>query len=82
VRRSCEYYVALAALDVVAVPMRLAELVQNRVTLSFEYWRLVKGREELVACGEQQVAAVRREGGQLAPTAVPAALREALAAYR
>ena len=57
--------------------MRLAELVQNRITLAFEYWR----GEELVARGEQQVACMTHEAGRLVPAPVPPSLREALAAY-
>ena len=32
-----------------AVRMRLAEMVQNRVTMRYEYWRTKDGQEELVA---------------------------------
>ena len=71
---SCEYFSELCAFDEVTVRMRLAELVQNRIKLSFEYWR----GPELVAKGEQQVACMKREGKTLSPTAVPHSLREAL----
>ena len=81
VRCSCEYFAELTVFDEVIVRMRLAELVQNRMTLGFEYWRRKDGREELVARGEQQVACMKREGDRLAPAPVPASLREALAAY-
>ena len=81
VRCSCEYFAELGAFDEVIVRMRLAELVQNRITLAFEYWRKKNGEEELVARGEQQVAAMRREGGRLASAPVPQSLRDALAAY-
>jgi enediyne biosynthesis thioesterase len=81
VRCACEYLAELAAFDEIIVRMRLADLVQNRITLAFEYWRVKSGQEELVARGEQQVAAMRREGGRLVPTVVPASLKEALAAY-
>lgn len=81
VRCSCEYFAELAVFDEVIVRMRLAELVQNRITLSFEYWRRKDGSEELVARGEQQIACMRREGGVLAPAPVPQSLRQALAAY-
>ena len=77
VRCSCEYFAELTAFDEVVVRMRLAELLQNRITLAFEYWR----GEELVARGEQQVACMKREGSRVVPTAVPPSLREALAAY-
>src|SRR5580700_7716573 len=36
---SCEYLAELTAFDEVVVRMRLAELVQNRMRLAFEYWR-------------------------------------------
>jgi enediyne biosynthesis thioesterase len=80
-RCSCEYLDELAAFDQVAVRMRLGELVQNRLSLLFEYWRLGRDGETLVARGEQQVACMRRDGGRLVPAPVPAALRSALAAY-
>jgi enediyne biosynthesis thioesterase len=78
---SCEYFVELTAFDEVIVRMRLAELVQNRMRLVFEYWRLKNGAEELVARGEQQIACMRRNGEKLSPAPVPQTLREALAAY-
>ncbi len=78
---SCEYFAELMAFDEVIVRMRLAELVQNRMRLAFEYWRRKDGHEELVARGEQQIACMRREGDKMVPTAVPKSLREALAAY-
>jgi enediyne biosynthesis thioesterase len=77
VRCACEYFVELAAFDEVMVRMSLAELLQNRITLVFEYWR----GEELVARGEQQVACMKREGERLSPAPVPPSLREALVAY-
>lgn len=77
VRCSCEYFAELTAFDEVIVRMGLAELLQNRITLLFEYWR----GEELVARGEQQVACMKQEGERLVPAPVPPSLREALAAY-
>jgi enediyne biosynthesis thioesterase len=59
------------------VRMRLGEVVQNRITLLFEYWR----GEELVARGEQLVACMRRQGNETVPTPIPPALREALRPY-
>lgn len=76
-RCSCEYLAELTAFDEVIVRMGLAELLQNRLTLAFEYWR----GEELVARGEQEVACMKREGERLVPAAIPPSLREALAAY-
>jgi enediyne biosynthesis thioesterase len=78
---SCEYFAELTAFDEIIVRMRLAELVQNRMRLAFEYWRRKNGNEELVARGEQQIACMRREGERLVPAPVPHLLREALEAY-
>lgn len=81
-RVSCEYFAELEAFDEVVIRMRLGELVQNRITMLFEYWRVKNGREELVARGEQAVACLRREGDQLRPAPVPSSLRAALESYR
>jgi enediyne biosynthesis thioesterase len=77
----CEYFAELRVFDEVTVRMRLAELVQNRMRLAFEYWRHKGGGEELVARGEQQIACMRRQEENLAPAPVPPSLREALALY-
>jgi enediyne biosynthesis thioesterase len=81
VRCSCDYLAELEAFDEVVLRMRLGGIVQNRLTLRFEYWRLVEGNEELVARGEQVVACMRREGKRAVPTAIPVPLREALKPY-
>lgn len=81
VRCSCEYLAELTAFDEVVVQMRLAELVQNRISLDFAYWRSTPGGPELVARGGQQVACMRRLGERLVAAPVPDALREALRSY-
>ena len=81
IRCSCDYLIELEAFDTVVLRMRLGEMVQNRLTLLFEYWREKDGREELAARGEQQVACMRREATSTVPTPIPAALREALRPY-
>jgi enediyne biosynthesis thioesterase len=78
---SCDYLTELSAFDEIIIRMRLGALMQNRMTLLFEYWRRTGDREELVARGEQQIACLRREGDRLVPTPIPEALREALRAY-
>lgn len=77
----CDYLSELYAFDEVLIRMRLGELTQSRITLLFEYWRVSKGGEELIARGRQQVACLRREGEKLSPTPVPKSLREALGPY-
>ncbi len=81
VRCSCEYLTELMAFDEVLVRMRLDTLLQNRMTLLFEYWRKKATGEELVARGEQQVACMKRDGDRLTPAPVPQSLREALKPY-
>jgi enediyne biosynthesis thioesterase len=71
---SCEYLDEIFAFDQITVRMTLAALTQSRMTLRFEYLR----GGSLVARGEQQIACMRRQDGQLAPTPVPVQLREAL----
>ena len=81
VRCSCDYFIELEAFDQLLIRMRLGEVVQNRITLRFEYFRLTDRGEELVARGEQQVACMRRQGHETVPTPIPPALREALRPY-
>jgi enediyne biosynthesis thioesterase len=81
VRCSCDYFVELEAFDELLIRMRLGEVVQNRITLRFEYYRLNGTGEELIARGEQQVACMRRQGHETVPTPIPPALREALRPY-
>ncbi len=81
VRCSCDYLAELEAFDQVVLRMRLGGIVQNRITLNFEYWRQKDDGEELVARGEQVVACMRREGRRAVPTPIPEPLREALKPY-
>ena len=78
VRCSCEYLGELRAFDELAIRMRLAEAVQNRVAMEFDYVRLQAGKEELIARGQHEVACMRRDGERIVPTPIPDELREAL----
>ncbi len=71
----------MRAFDEVVIRMRLGELVQNRVTMLFEYWRQAGEREELAARGEQQIACLRRNGNGVTLVPVPVSLREVLRPY-
>jgi enediyne biosynthesis thioesterase len=82
-RVSCEYYQELAAFDELMIRMRLAELAQHRMQLSFEYWRLGEAGEELVARGEQELDCMGRDAeGTLEPQPWPQPLRDALRPYQ
>lgn len=80
-RVSCDYLTELAVFDELLIRMLLGELKQNRITMTFEYWRCTPAGEELVARGEQQVACMRREGDKMIATPIPAVLRDVLRAY-
>lgn len=80
-RCSCEYFAELSAFDEVLIRMRLGALVQNRVTMNFEYWRTNASGEELVARGEQQIACMTRRGEKMEAAPIPRTLAEALRAY-
>jgi enediyne biosynthesis thioesterase len=78
---SCEYYLELAAFDVVVIRMYAGSLTQSRVTMLFDYFRASDGGEERVAKGEQQVVCMRREGARTVPAPLPGSLRDALAKF-
>ncbi len=78
---SCEYFSELYALDVVSVRMSLRSIEFNRVAMDFGYYRVNAGPAQLVARGEQTVACMVRQGGELVPVEVPQELRRALESY-
>jgi enediyne biosynthesis thioesterase len=77
-RSSCEYLAELNALDRIRIRMRLVEIIQNRVTMTFEYWRCRPEGDQLAAKGEQQIACMTRSAVGLSPAPIPSALRRAL----
>jgi enediyne core biosynthesis thioesterase len=81
VRCSCDYLRELNAFDEIIIRMRLASAHQHRLSMEFEYWRQTPAGEELVARGGQEIACMRRNGGQTLPTPVPPELQEALRAF-
>ena len=81
-RCSCSYFAELYPFDKVVIRMRLADISQNRLTLSFEYFRLSGSSEELVASGEQEIASMSRHAGEQKPTPLPGELVEALKPYQ
>ena len=81
VRCSCEYFAELAAFDEIVLRMRLADLLPTRLSLVFDYARLIGEREEQVARGEQEIACLRRLGDAYDPCPFPAAIIDALRPY-
>lgn len=81
-RVSCSYYQELSALDEVLIRMSAGAMSPGRLTMLFQFFRvLADGGETLVAEGEQEVACVLRVGPELQPAPLPAALRDAVKKY-
>jgi enediyne core biosynthesis thioesterase len=80
-RCDMEYLAELYVFDEIVVRMWLGELVQNRITLRFEYERRSGDHAELVATGSQQVACMGRRNGALQAVPVPQPLVNALKPY-
>lgn len=78
---SCQFLSELFAFDEVILRMRLGAVVQNRITMLFEYWKHTADGEQLVARGEQGAACMRQEGARIVPTPVPKSLLQALSLY-
>ncbi len=78
---SCQFLSELFAFDKVIVRMRLGAVVQNRITMLFEYWRSTPDGEQLVAKGEQGAACMRQEADGIVPVQVPETLLVALRSY-
>ncbi len=77
----CNYLAEATALDEISIRLYLGDLAQNRISLRFEYWRINRGPEELVAEGTQTIACMRRVGTALEVEEVPVELRRALMPY-
>lgn len=77
-RCSCEYFAELQPFDEVEISMRLDGLVQNRISLAFEYRRTAPGDPVIVAAGAQDLSCMRLVGDRLTTTDLPHALRSAL----
>ena len=54
-RCTCEYFQELHALEEVIVRMRLGSLMQNRITMEFEYYRGKDGKEDAHEWGGKDV---------------------------
>jgi enediyne biosynthesis thioesterase len=78
---SCEFFSELYAMDQVSVRMTLAGATANRITMTFDYYRLNVDPAQLVARGAQTIACVTRQAGQLKPIDIPDELASALNGY-
>jgi len=80
-KSECEFIAEIAAFDELSIRMRMADLTQTQIGLTFDYVRIREGLEDLVARGSQRVACLHRADGHLAAGRVPEPLRAALSRY-
>jgi enediyne biosynthesis thioesterase len=72
---SCDYFSELRAFDEVVIALTLDNISQNRIKLSFEYFRLnAEGVKSLIAAGKHEVGCFRKENEKLIPTHIHPAL--------
>jgi enediyne core biosynthesis thioesterase len=81
VESECERLTEIAAFDELSIRMRLEELTETQITLTFDYVRLGEGAERLIARGRQRLVCVRDVDGDMTPAPVPQQLKAALEAY-
>jgi enediyne biosynthesis thioesterase len=77
----CEFFAEITAFAELSIRMRLMELAQTQLEFSFDYVRLDRGGEALVARGRQRVACMRGPSGGTVPARVPESLATALRPY-
>lgn len=77
----CEYLAEITAFDELSIRMRLEDLTQTQIGFAFDYVRIRKEGEDLVARGRQRVACMRGDGSAIKPARVPESLRRALQGY-
>lgn len=78
---SCEYFDELHAFDELVIKMFAKEVTTSRLTMSFQYIRESRSGPQLVASGEQRVAAMRLANGSKTLAELPAEMVHALAKF-
>ncbi|MEI2369048.1 MULTISPECIES: acyl-CoA thioesterase [Niallia] len=80
---SCQYLSELFAFDRVEIKMFSGGTKLNKVKMLFEYWKVSEDSTplELVCRGEQEIACLYKEDGQLKVIEVPDSLKKALKKY-
>jgi enediyne biosynthesis thioesterase len=80
-KSECEFLTQISADDELSIRMRVEHLTQTEIGLAFEYVRIRKGMDDIVAKGSQRVAYVQAATGHTVPVRVPESLRLALDGY-
>ena len=79
---SCEYFEELKAFDEITVKMYLQKMVQNKISMLFDYYKRTGESEKLIAKGKQETACMARKDGHYVVTAIPKELHDALLEYQ
>lgn len=78
---SCNYFGELIAFDKVLVCMYLAGVQQNKVKMRFEYFKVGKEGNQLVADGLHEIGFFTRKENNLMPVKVPSYIQNEFSAY-
>ncbi len=77
----CEYLADIYAFDDLSIRMSLDEMTQTQIQFRFDYVKVVRGEEKLVATGSQRIGCMRGPNTRTVPSVVPVELRRALVPY-
>jgi len=79
---SCNYLSELRAFDEVRICMYLERIQQNRISMSFEYYKIGETENDiLVAKGKHEIGCFRRQESGLIPVEVPQKFKSKLELY-
>ncbi len=78
---SCNFLSELSAFDSVEIHMELESIQQNRIRMSFEYFKAADGAMTLVATGIHEIGCFKRSLDGLDAIPVPKSFEKALDAY-
>ncbi|MGW1776704.1 acyl-CoA thioesterase [Streptomyces sp. NPDC002104] len=77
----CEFFAEITAFDELSIRMRLSELGQTQLEFTFDYVKITKGVEVLIARGRQRIACMRGPNTNTVPSLIPEGLARALEPY-
>lgn len=79
---SCNYLSELKVFDEVRIGMGLESIQNNRIKMSFEYYKTENGNSSIVATGLHETGCFRRNDTGLEAIPVPLSLARALEEYQ
>ena len=79
---SCNYLGELKAFDEVQILLSLNKVEGNRITMEFEYFKIVEQIRKLVATGTHEIGCFERVNDELQPIPIPESLKLSLREYQ